>query len=163
KLNQGFRISGRLLGPDGPVHDLGVRLLSPGSEAFETDRGFEAAVTVSDANGAFTFLGVLPGTYRLRVNRMPIAPIPGQPAAPVLRAEQSLSVNSDDISDLTVSVRPGLKVSGRVQFSGSKPPPQTLAQIGVGLRAVGAGVMDRASMTWTSPQGTFTTNGDMPG
>jgi hypothetical protein len=164
RLAEGFRVSGRLLGPDGAAQDLGVRLLSPGTEALVTDRGFEAAVTVSDANGAFTFLGVLPGTYQLRATRVPLAPaVPGRPAAPVVWAEQSVTVDRDDVSDLTVIVRPGLRMTGRFQFSGGKAPPQSMQPITVGLRAVGAAVMERGAMNLVSPEGTFTTNGDVPG
>jgi hypothetical protein len=94
---------------------------------------------------------------------MPVARIPGQPSAPVVWAEQLLTVARDDISNLVLTLRPGLKVGGRVRFSGGKAPPERLDQISLGLRAVGAGVMDRASMTALSPQGTFITPGDVAG
>jgi hypothetical protein len=162
-LDDGSRVSGRLVGPDGPVQDMGVTLLPLGTETLASHRGFEAAVTASDANGAFTFLGVLPGTYRLRAVRMPIAPVRGQPPAPVLWAEQTLTVAREDVADVLVTLKTGVKISGRVQFSGTKPPPQRLDQVSLGVRAVGAGVMDRASMTYVSPQGTFATHGDVGG
>ena len=163
RLVPGVRVSGRLVGPDGPVQDLGVRLLAQGSEAFRSDVGYEAAVTVSDATGAFTFLGIPPGTYRLRATRLPIAPVPGQPTAPVLWAAQSIVVDRDDISDVTVSVRPGLKMTGRVRFSSTQAAPASTPAIAVGLRSVGAEVMERTAMAFALPDGTFATSGDLPG
>jgi hypothetical protein len=166
RLEEGRRVSGRLVGADGPVPHFGLRLLSPGTEALGvpgTDSGSEAAATVSDINGAFTFLGVLPGTYQLRATHMPMeAAIPGRPTAPVVWAEQSVTVDRDDVSDLTVSLKPGLKVTGRVHFSGATAPPQNLTTITIGLRAAGTDVLVRGAMSYVSPDGTFTTIGDVP-
>ena len=67
------RVSGIVTGPDGPVANIGVRLLIPGAEDFATSFGTEAALTSTDAAGRFTFLGVTSGTYTLQSMRVPRA------------------------------------------------------------------------------------------
>jgi len=71
KLVPSVRVSGTVVGPDGPVRNLGVRLLPSGAEEFTTDNTIDAASSVTDANGAFTFLGVTPGAYTLKALRIP--------------------------------------------------------------------------------------------
>ena len=71
KLVPAVRVSGTVMGPEGPVRNLGLRLLPTGADEFTTDTALEAATSVTDANGAFTFLGVTPGAYTLKVLRIP--------------------------------------------------------------------------------------------
>ncbi len=71
KLLPAMRVSGVVMGPDGPVRNLGLRLLPAGVDEFTSDNGIEAASTVTDANGEFTFLGVTPGGYTLKTLRIP--------------------------------------------------------------------------------------------
>lgn len=75
KLLPSMRVSGVVMGPDGPVRNLGVRLLPVGADDFTSDTQVEAASSVSDANGVFTFLGITPGAYTLKVLRIP-RPLP---------------------------------------------------------------------------------------
>jgi protocatechuate 3,4-dioxygenase beta subunit len=73
KLVPALRVSGTVVGPDGPMPNLGVKLFA-GDTAAYTGPGFtnsESATTVSDGTGAFTFLGITPGQYTLRVARVP--------------------------------------------------------------------------------------------
>jgi hypothetical protein len=63
-----FRVSGRVLGPPGDaLAKLPVRLLPVGSESLSL--GAEAALTTTDAQGAFTFLRVPSGEYTLIASR----------------------------------------------------------------------------------------------
>jgi uncharacterized protein (DUF2141 family) len=71
KLLPAMRVSGTVTGPDGPVRNLGVRLLPAGADEFVSDTQVEAASSMTDANGAFTFLGVTPGAYTLKTLRIP--------------------------------------------------------------------------------------------
>ena len=66
-------MSGIVTGPDGPVRNLGLKLLPAGAEDYNTlpETGTEAAATATDASGAFTFLGVTPGSYTLKALRVP--------------------------------------------------------------------------------------------
>ena len=61
------RVSGRVLGPPDVLAKLPVRLLPVGSEGLAL--GAEAALTTTDAQGAFTFLRVPSGDYTLIANR----------------------------------------------------------------------------------------------
>lgn len=71
------RVSGSVTGSDGPARNTGVRLLNAGVQDIEFDNGFETATSVTDATGAFTFLGVPSGQYVLKVQRVS-RPLPDQ-------------------------------------------------------------------------------------
>jgi protocatechuate 3,4-dioxygenase beta subunit len=73
KPRRAVSVSGIVTGPDGPVANIGIRLLIPGAEEFTTPTGMDAAVTQTDATGRFTMLGVTPGTYTLQCIRVPRA------------------------------------------------------------------------------------------
>ena len=94
---RGVRVSGVLLGPDGPSPTTGILLgLAGGDEAADP---IEAATTMTDATGAFTFPAVPAGQYVLRVVRVPRLP-----------------VNVDDLTRVSV-VRSGtMTISARRQF-----------------------------------------------
>ena len=52
------RVSGTLLGPDGPAFNMGLRLVPADARDLASENGYETATTVTDAAGQFTFLGV---------------------------------------------------------------------------------------------------------
>jgi protocatechuate 3,4-dioxygenase beta subunit len=145
-------ITGTLTGPEGPAPHTGLELLAAGSESLARDDSFEAATTVTDATGAFTFLGVVPGRYLLRALRVPERPLPAPlessvttvirvgsttissgmggarpperiPDEPSLWASMPLPVGDEGVSGLAVSLRTGARIRGRVQFDGSAKPP----------------------------------------
>jgi len=151
-------ISGSVLGPDGPLPNTALQLLPSGAEVLQREYGFEAATTVSNRRGGFTFLGVVPGQYLIRVVRTPQRPQstssgitsvvqvgsttitsfstvgqaqPPIPTEPTLSGALSVSVGQNDVSGLTVVLHPGARIAGRVEFNGSaqKPAPAALAQI----------------------------------
>jgi hypothetical protein len=110
KLLPSMRVSGTVMGPDGPMRNLGVRLLPAGADDFTSDTQVEAASSVTDANGAFTFLGVTPGSYTLKALRIP-RPMP---------------VSSRGVSSTMVEVTgPGGLMMGMSMGAGaaSAPPP----------------------------------------
>jgi hypothetical protein len=142
-LTPTFFVSGTVRGPDGPAK--AVLLLVPDSDDLSTDTGFETATTMSDASGRFLFIGVPDGRYRLRAI---IAQVPAtgasrgvaRPAAPdpsgkptptpvpslggfTLWATQSISVGSSDVTDLSITLRPGFRISGRAEFVGARARP----------------------------------------
>ena len=71
RLLPAMRVSGTVMGPDGPMRNLSLRLMPAGADEFQSDEQFVAATSVTDANGAFTFLGVTPGAYTLKTLRVP--------------------------------------------------------------------------------------------
>lgn len=140
------RVSGLVTGPEGPVSHAAVRLIPAASEVLSTE--IETSNTMTDASGAFRFLGVTPGQYTLRVARMPPAPPPmlagtstiietgsgrmsmsisGEPNAPppplpagdTWWANVPVSVGASDLADVAVSLRTGARITGRVEFEGA--------------------------------------------
>lgn len=166
------RVSGTVTGPEGPVPNMGVRLLPANFDDFSTDLGLEAAVTATDARGAFTFLGVPAGAYTLKILKTPrpaspIVPSEGMvmvssgaggisfgtsmgpasppippplPTEPTLWGSVPVSVGEADITGVTVTLRTGLRVTGRVEFEGTRnpPAPEQLQRMSVTLQPLDA-------------------------
>lgn len=131
-------VSGTVMGPNGPLANIGVRLAPDYSPELGNELSFEAALTVSDQNGRFMFMGVPAGQYVLRALKVPQpAPYPmigdvrdargGPPAIPqepTLWANVPIAVGPDGIPDLTVKVSSGFRLAGKIIFEGTtaKPP-----------------------------------------
>jgi Carboxypeptidase regulatory-like domain len=191
---RGSRVSGTVMGPEGPAANLLVTMVP--AEADEMISSIETATASTDGAGAFTFTGVAPGQYVLRAVRTPrMAGAPtettmfqsdGQrmvvatrsisintataqpmPNDPTLYAEQPVSVGTEDLADLGISLRTGIKVTGQVEFSGGadRPTADQLAAISVVLepadvRVTGASSSVRGRVEQT---GVFQTLGAIPG
>jgi hypothetical protein len=121
------RVRGTLTGPAGPAAFTPLRLL-PQADDLSSEFGFETAMTMTDARGAFTFLGVTPGRYVLRASKWPLpadAPAGATPPVstePTLWLADAISVGDQDL-DLSVSLKLGLRVSGRFAFEGQRERP----------------------------------------
>ncbi|HKW01682.1 MAG TPA: carboxypeptidase-like regulatory domain-containing protein [Vicinamibacterales bacterium] len=150
RLAAAVRITGHVAGPSGPVSTIGVRLVPQSVSDATDERAFDAASTISDQNGAFTFLGVPPGAYVLKIGRVPPgksagaptsmavsagggstvffagptgpAPPPTLPEAPTLFAAVPLAVGDADVSGLDVALQSGARVSGRLAYEGTRDP-----------------------------------------
>lgn len=142
------RISGTVMGPDGP--GVGAQLTLVPSESDDNATTYETFTANADGQGRYTFSGVTPGQYTLRVMRQPRqAGQPGEmrmvsadganvmvrsvvspggpqlPTEPVLWAEMPLAVGGKDIPEVPVSLRAGIKLMGTLQFNGSAERPPT--------------------------------------
>lgn len=127
------RVSGRLVTPDGSVPPRTTILLvgeamadvvtpvgsGPGHVGLETVTG------MSDATGRFTLLGVPPGDYVLtHANRFLSRNL--RQGLPAYWVSQPVTVGSENVTNLTVALRPALRVEGRVHFregTGPQAPP----------------------------------------
>jgi hypothetical protein len=142
-----------------------------------------------DANGKFTFTGVTPGRYTVfaRANGPAAAPPPPppppppsgggrsagppavQPAPPqppaILWATAQVDVNGRDISNLALTLQPGLTVAGRVAFEGSTlPPPGDLTRVRVTVSQMEQNPIWNFNQTVSANQdGTFAIRGATPG
>jgi hypothetical protein len=140
-------------GPDGPVGNLGLRLAATYSDEMVAETNFDAATTMTDATGAFTFLGVPSGAYSLRAIKVPPAvPAPASPVMNVIQtgsgttsfaaspsgdqpasssippgptywADVPVTVGDRDVSNLEVVLRDGFHITGRVEFDGTSDKP----------------------------------------
>ena len=71
KLVRSTTVSGVVHGPEGPAGMVSLRLLPGGVEEFTSDIGFEAATSMTAADGTFRVLGVPSGSYTLIAQRVP--------------------------------------------------------------------------------------------
>jgi hypothetical protein len=149
------RVSGTATGPDGPVARLQFTLVP--AEAAELASPLETLTGATDSQGRFTIQGVPPGQYVLRAVQTPRMS-PGEvttitqadrvmvmrvessaagpaplPTEPTLWAEMSLAVGARDVADVSVSLRPGIRVAGMLQFNGAaeRPAPDRYNSIGI--------------------------------
>jgi hypothetical protein len=153
------RVTGRLIGPNGPVAMTALRLSAVGQIA---DVALDPVTGLSDQTGAFTLLGVPPGQYVLRVMtpRITGAPIPpSTPEKPILWASEPVTVGDADVSELTVQLRRTFRVAGRVEFLGSKPGPsgQALREYVNSISVLPAEATWGGAMTAVDANGTFET------
>ena len=122
------RVSGKVVGPEGPVALTALRLAPAGESPAEL--ALDPVTGLTDQTGAFTLLGVPPGQYVLRVMtpRITGGPIPpSTPEKPILWASEPVTVADSAVSGLTVNLRPTFRVAGRIEFLGSKPAPSGVA------------------------------------
>lgn len=183
------KMTGVAVGPEGPVGGLQITIAP--SEASDLITAIETVTTVSGEGGMFTFASVPAGQYTLRATRNPrmMASGPGEmttiaqggavmvtrmvsgpagplPAESTLWAEMTLAVGTGDMSDVSITLRPGLKVTGSVQFDGTtpRPPNDQLPNISVALELAdvrpGNATNARGRI---EPSGAFATMGVPPG
>ncbi|HEY7476506.1 MAG TPA: carboxypeptidase-like regulatory domain-containing protein [Vicinamibacterales bacterium] len=132
-------LAGTLAGlPGPPQNNPQVTLQLPDSDGGE----FEVARAIDTSNGKFTFLAVPTGKYVLRAYQSPrmqpmttppgapggtargrAASPPPFPTEPSYWASVPLSVGTDDLRALTITMRPGARMSGRIEFEGTTPAP----------------------------------------
>jgi hypothetical protein len=139
------QLSGTAMGPDGAAANTTVTLVPSESDASAIT--LETFTANSDAQGRFTFPAVPPGQYILRASRTPRVAMAPQvqeiqqggatmvirtmsnaggaqlPTDPVLWAEMPISIAGREPTDVPVTLRAGLKVTGTLQFSGSAERP----------------------------------------
>jgi hypothetical protein len=160
------RVSGVLVAPLELVGRVPVRLARVGTE--DIIAGLDAASTQTNGDGTFTFPSVPAGTYTVSVVRVPrepaaapdttaavaragvvavttsATPVAGPsapapvPADATLCARTTLAVGNADVIDVSLVLRPGARVSGRVAFDGSgeRPDEAALANTRIALDPV---------------------------
>jgi protocatechuate 3,4-dioxygenase beta subunit len=182
KLVPTAAVSGTVTGPEGPVPNVGLRLVPGHGADVSFEEGFDAAVTVTDASGAFRFLGVPVGQYSIRAIKVPVAPLairaPGQPVAvsgvvppippgPTLWASLPINVGTEGLSNVTVRMNTGFRLSGRFEFVGTlpKPPPAIVQTLSVLIQPIDGhqSGFARALQSRVDPDGTITTYELPPG
>jgi hypothetical protein len=187
-----LHISGKVTGLDrrrpqgagangGPPVEL--RLLA--ADAPNTPAGFEVADTWT-AGGQFTFAGIPPGRYVIRLVDFPAGrpgtglqtarlvylpssvaappPMP-TPNTPTLWAEVPVNLEARSLDDVPVAAAVAARVSGTVIFEGTaeKPPAGRLATTPIVLQPADGRDYGQSPVAWIEPDGRFTTVGMPPG
>ena len=115
-------VSGKLLRDGAPVAAMTVHLMP--AETKDGTSVLELASTSTDGSGAFVFPLVPAGQYSIVALRNASSGNPGGPpggaAPPVVGewASQPIVVGGVDLTDVVVSMQPGARVSGHVEFIG---------------------------------------------
>ena len=140
------RVSGVLTGPGDAARFVALRLVPDGLDRMEQAAIGEAARTITDGSGHFTFLGIPPGRYTLvgyvspfasgGVLRAGTGSIRFGPDGKILPrvlqrwARQSVSVAEGDVTDLKVPLLDPFSVGGRVNVIAAgdvaSPPPESV-------------------------------------
>jgi hypothetical protein len=150
------RISGTVVGPDGPAGGMALRLIP----ADGTITDMETAGALSSPDGAFAFFGVPSGEYTIKTFRVPQPPRPPAtvtqmqvgssmivstssaggapppvPDDPTVFADVAVGVGTQDVNGIVVPLQRGGRITGRVEFDGARerPDPQALARISLML------------------------------
>jgi protocatechuate 3,4-dioxygenase beta subunit len=173
-------IGGHLVGPDGPAGGWVLHLVPSDVGAFSNDPTVGAAITSAD--GEFRFLGVAPGAYVIQTVRVPTTSAPTTSywvadgkvmSAPVENAVRPatlwtatpVAVGAAGADNLTLTLQPGLAVSGRIEFDGvSERPPATRAlSMMISLESADGRFRSSTRAASVTSSGQFTTNGYLPG
>lgn len=175
-LIPGVRVSGVVIGSDGPAARNAVRLIPYSTDPAALLPSRRAPSGTADDQGRFVLLGVPPGHYLLEAYRAPIsadqarmlssmtgekieAPASPPPAVHVL---VPITVGTTHVDGVTLTMTPRASVSGRVVFNGSAPVPSgdQARQIAVALVNMQTTARIEARMT---PQGGFEIRDVPPG
>ena len=172
------RISGRIVGPDGPAAMFGIKLVSADPTVQRTSPAtlIDVPQAMADSNGSFIFIGVAPGAYTLFAIKR------GSPGARVelgdgrttqispnlttLWAAEQITVGDSDVKDIEIRLKPGAMISGRVVFEGANSPtPDQIRNVAVAPRGVpgSTAALSAAPSGRANPDGTFRIAPEVPG
>jgi hypothetical protein len=134
------RISGRVVGPDGPIANVALQLVAPDPALNRTipTTLIDNPQALADGQGRFVFIGIPPGAYTLR----------GLLTAPnrTLWTATPVTIGDGDVSDLEVRMQPGAPITGRIVFEGAAEPPAGAFKA-IAIRALALPGTDAALVT----------------
>jgi uncharacterized protein (DUF2141 family) len=172
------RVEGTVVGPDGTVpQGTQVALASADRAGLNAVPGLGTNTARVGAGGRFVFNNVTPGDYTVQA-RAPIrdpnaaantAARGGGRGGPagnlvqVLWAAVPIGVSGQDLTDVVLSLQPGMTVGGRVEFEGGAPPPETSVRVSLASRGSQTFDMGPMPQAVTDASGRFTLNGVAPG
>lgn len=162
------RVSGTLTGPAGATAHVGLRLVAEGADDIDRGSVGDAALTVTDNNGDFTFLGVAPGRYDLE-GMVLVEPAvrTAQAMRPDLQrwARTAVDATKGDIEGLSVPLNDPLVIRGRVVYvtAGNEGNPRPVQ---AGIRVIlnrRSGQQASLPFNTTFNDGTFVLGPAFPG
>jgi len=152
-------VSGRLTGSESAIANQVVRLVPFDGQG--AGFGTEAAITLSGPDGAFTFVRVPAGDYRLEAG----ASFTGQieETAAVTWGRADVAVIDEDVTKLEVAMGGGRSIAGAVTFAASASRPDAgLVRVPVTLVPAAPG-LSPVSKIAIDADGTFTRTNLVPG
>jgi protocatechuate 3,4-dioxygenase beta subunit len=195
RLVPALNITGRLMGPDGPEPSWGVHLVPGDTSDLSSDPDVATSITDQDGTFMFLAVPAGQYVIQtVRVPRPAPAPAsnvtvlqtgggtavfstslsttngvtpaqPPLPTDPTLWTATPVSLNTDDVHDLTVTLHDGYKVSGRLEFQGSadRPTPDRLATVPIMIEPADAKVRQQSIPGRVDASGNFSTLEVLPG
>ena len=182
------RVSGIATTPEGPAKYTAVRLVAAGAELLATD--LDTVATITDASGAFTFVGVPAGQYTVTMLQEPPPPLRRPsgtgtmvqmggatvgtsfstsgpeplPDGPTYFESMPLAVGVKDVTNVALTLKAAGRISGRVEFEGSaqRPADDALQRFSVWVDPA-SGAPARMNRGVVDKDGTFRTAGVAPG
>jgi len=121
------RLTGSVVGPNGPEAHLAVHLFASDVAGGALERTHAVAIAPTDARGSFTFPAVPPGDYVAKAWRLPPALGIGTdplPAEPTLWGETPIVIGTTAPPSLSINLQPGVTLNGRFEFEGTAKPPR---------------------------------------
>ena len=154
-------VSGAVTAGGAPMTGVLVRLVPEYAEDLSGGvGGFEAATSVCDERGRFAFVGVPAGRYFFQAEAATDSS-PASAASPAAARQgwlnEPITVGEDGLSGLNLPLRPAVRISGRIAFEGTKPPPspELIERLVVSIETIGFAV-NRAEAPY---QANFDKNG----
>ena len=145
-LVTGVSVSGVVAG----AGNLLLRLIPVDVDEWIGDDSFITASTLTDDDGAFTFLGVPPGRYLIE----------GRANGSWVRAP--VTVADATVANLSLALRAALRVTGRIRFAGSTAPPTAPPEGAAWLARLGGSGESTPTMS-IAPDGRFSIVNCEPG
>jgi len=154
------RVSGSVLGPDGPA--AGVLLILVPEPIGEVPFEEESSVVRTDREGRFVIPAV-PSQYSLRA--LPSFMEGPQPSRMSFWANVPVTAGGADIVGVSVQLQPGLRIAGRVEFDGSgeRPAARQLQQVPILIEPADLPSVIPPGPTRMDANGAFTTPALPPG
>jgi hypothetical protein len=160
-------VSGTIVDPAGATpSNLSVRLLNVGKPAgMDLFGGFNPSPTQPGRDGGFAFRGVVPGQYALVVTSTATGGRATAQGGPMLWATAEVSVAGVDISNLILTLQPGMTITGTVVFEATTltPPPVNTVQTFLSAVLTGSQVSVGQLGGTVGGTGAFAVTGVMPG
>jgi hypothetical protein len=145
RLSPTVAIDGIVTAPDGSVPELILSLEPEVAGPLPDFMSAGPSLSVpAGPDGRFQYIGVSPGTYVVTARTVPAGRGARPPAdattampAPTLWAATTITVSGADVSGVALSLRPAMRVSGRVAFVATTLEPADVSAVRINLRALG--------------------------
>jgi hypothetical protein len=176
-------VDGIVLTPNGvPPQSVQV-LLVQGGLGSPTPLTLSVNRATVGPDGKFSYVGVAPGPYTISARATiqggngananagfgrglaPALPVPPGAQGPILWGQAEVAVNGDNLSGVTVTLQPGLTVSGQITalVAGGPAPDLTKARVSLAPASMANGLMINMPTPTIDPSGHFTLTGVVPG